>query len=521
MSSFYIFITAGLLIGICIPWGVYFLQNSLKLQELGAKLDSSKHRKEKRLRNLKRKETDYQKRSLRRLKESDQEHSEESIDSAKSKEEDLNRQDEFLKSEKIRIEGFQEEVNYRQGQISIIQSESKEIASKVKEVHGVIQTELSKIAGEDVPQLQTKIKEQLTDNRHREAVRHYQDIVEHFKESAKKRAQRSLHQVLTRYEPNFFWPKSSNTVELDQSPHTMIFRLEHQPELDRLRELAEVEIEYQEQQEKRPGLIKLSGGMGIKREAARLAILETTQGTISQWGKVEDSYEKYRQRLWQHALELGNRAVRHLGISEIHEEIQRMVGFLNWRTSYRQNQYLHTFEVAKIAGIVAEELGMDAEKARRCGLMHDIGKSIDYNIPLGHAVISGDYADRFGETQEICDTVMSHHDELIVETPLAYVLKTADTLSGARPGARVNLEEGYQMRLADLETAIRSFQGIDKVFIMNGAREVHVEVKPGKVNEHQIKELTEAIARKIENDVAFPGQIKVLLTRRFEASAVA
>ncbi len=521
MSSLYIFILAGAAVGIFIPWALYFLQNGLKHQELGAKLEGAKHRKEKRMRHLKRKETEYQKRKLRRLKESEQELSEESLDSASNKEEDLSRQDDFLKSEQVRLEGFQEEVNYRQGQISIIQSESQAIGEKVTTIDGVIESELSKIAGEDVSKLQEKIKEQLADNRHREAVRHYEDIVTHFKESSKKQARRSLHQVLTRYEPNFFWPKSSNVVELGQSPHTMMFKLEHQPELDRLRELAEIDIEFQEQQEKRPGLIKLSGGMGIKREAARLAIIETTQGTISQWQKIDDSYEKYRQKLWHHALQLGNRAVRHLGISEIHEEIQRMVGFLNWRTSYRQNQYLHTFEVAKIAGILGEELGMDAEKARRCGLMHDIGKSIDYNIPLGHAVISGDYADRFGESQEICDTVMSHHDELIVETPLAYVLKTADTLSGARPGARVNLEEGYQMRLADLETAIRSFQGIDKVFIMNGAREVHVEVKPGKVSEHQIKELTEAIARKIEQDVAFPGQIKVLLTRRFEASAVA
>jgi len=521
MSSLYIFIVASICIGFCVPWVIYLLQNGIKHQELSAKLEGAKIRKQKRLRNLERKEKDYQKRKLRQLKENAQELSEENLDTSKSKEEDLVRQEDFLKSERVRIEGFQEEVNYRQGQITIIENESQAIAGKVEQIDGVIQTELSKIAGENVDQLQNKIQEQLTDNRHREAVRHYEDIVDHFKETSKKSARRSLHQVLTRYEPNFFWPKSSNVVELGQSPHTMIFKLEHQPELDRLRELAEIEIEFQEQQEKRPGLIKLSGGMGIKREAARLAIIETTQGAISHWQKIEDSYEKYRQKLWHHALELGNRAVRHLGISEIHEEIQRMVGFLNWRTSYRQNQYLHTFEVAKIAGILAEELGMDAERARRCGLMHDIGKGIDYNIPLGHAVISGDYADRYGETQEICDTVMSHHDELIVETPLAYVLKTADTLSGARPGARVNLEEGYQMRLADLETAIRSFQGIDKVFIMNGAREVHVEVKPGKVNERQIKELTAAIARKIEQDVAFPGQIKVLLTRRFEASAVA
>jgi ribonuclease Y len=208
-------------------------------------------------------------------------------------------------------------------------------------------------------------------------------------------------------------------------------------------------------------------------------------------------------------------------LSGIHPEIQKLVGYLNWRTSYRQNQWYHTVEVAKLAGIIASELGVDADAAKRCGLLHDIGKAIDYRIEGSHAVISGDYADRFGENRLICDTVMSHHNDLVIETPLAYVLRAADTLSGARPGARVNLEEGYQMRMSGIEACVRSFPGVVSLSIMNGAREVHVEVNNKRVQEQDLERLSQSIARKIETEVAFPGEIKILVSRRFEATAVA
>jgi ribonuclease Y len=153
--------------------------------------------------------------------------------------------------------------------------------------------------------------------------------------------------------------------------------------------------------------------------------------------------------------------------------------------------------------------------------LHDIGKVLDYRIEGSHAVISGDYADRYGEERYICDTVMSHHADLIVETPLAYILCAADTLSGARPGARVNLEEGYQIRLSAMHEAVGSFSGIHDVAIMNGGREVHIQVDPKAVKEHEVGPLTKAIAKKIEEGVAYPGQIKVIIIRTYESVAVA
>lgn len=239
------------------------------------------------------------------------------------------------------------------------------------------------------------------------------------------------------------------------------------------------------------------------------------------WSGAASAYTKHRTLLEQQAIKLGQHAVAVLGLTDIHPEVQKLVGYLNWRTSYRQNQYLHSLEVAVLAGVVASELEINEMEAKRCGLLHDIGKAIDYRIEGSHAVISADYADRFGERRWICDTVMSHHNDLVLETPLAYVLKTADTLSGARPGARVNLEEGYQIRLSAIDDVVRSFPGILKSSIMNGGREVHIEVNHKRIQEEDLQSLSTAIAKKIEQDVAFPGQIKVLVSRRFEAVSVA
>ena len=259
----------------------------------------------------------------------------------------------------------------------------------------------------------------------------------------------------------------------------------------------------------------------MDKEAARLTLDEIIPRGPNAWAKVQRTYEKHRKNLDVQAQKLGRQAVTELKLTDIHPEIQRMVGALNWRTSYRQNQFHHSLEVAKLAGIVANELGVDPELAKRSGLLHDIGKGIDYRIEGSHAVISGDYADRYGESKIVCDTVMSHHNDLVLETALSYVLKSADTLSGARPGARINLEEGYQVRLLAIEEVVRSFPGITKMSIMNGGREVHIDVNHKKIKEGELESFTASIARKLEENVAFPGQIRVLVSRRFESTAVA
>lgn len=368
-----------------------------------------------------------------------------------------------------------------------------------------------------------RIKQAILDERNLAAQKSLRDYFDDLNTHSGKMATRMLSRVLSRYAPTFAWPKTSYVVDIKNQELADYLNSDKCNLLAQLRELTEdVQIAFTTDKEDTPSLgIKLVGGYGIYKEAGRLTLEELLNQSKSHWGRIEQVYQKHCRVLEKQALRLGQRAAIKLQLEGLHSEILKMVGALNWRTSYRQNQYLHSVEVSELAGILANEIGVNPQEAKRCGLLHDIGKGIDYRIEGSHAVISGDYADRFGESRLICDTVMSHHNDLVLESPLSYVLKTADTLSGARPGARVNLEEGYQIRLSSIDQAVRSFKGVSKVAIMSGGREVHVEVNHNKVSEEQLSSLAEAIAKKIEEEVAFPGQIKVLIARKFEASAVA
>ncbi len=381
---------------------------------------------------------------------------------------------------------------------------------------------LEEMSRTDSNELKLAIKRSIIENRQLECQKVLRIVSDDLASSGRRLGQRVIGRAMARYAPEFPWPKTINSVEVETV--RLADEIEANPQilLD-MKELApgiEIELSRPENPDYFP-LLRLSGGAGVDREAARLALQELLSKGSSSWGKSRESYARHREAIEQQAIKLGRQAVVALRLDNIHPEVQKLVGYLNWRTSYRQNQYLHSFEVSVLAGVVASELGVDPSDAKRCGLLHDIGKALDYRIEGSHAVISGDYADRFGERRMICDTVMSHHNDLIIETPMAFVLKTADTLSGARPGARVNLEEGYQIRLNAIDDVIRSFPGVTKSAIMNGGREVHVEVNHKRVRDADLQSLSTEIAKRIETDVAFPGQIKVLVTRRFEATSVA
>lgn len=403
------------------------------------------------------------------------------------------------------------------------QSTYSDKKSLVDTAESNLRIELERVSQASAIHLSKGMTDTLVEQRQLESQKLLKLFTEELNSGAKRVAARFLSRSMSRYTPEFPWPKMTNAVEVDDRRVFDHLVEDRDGLLARIKELAGIEAEFHPPRDSEsPAIIKLAGGMGVERESARLALQEIVQmNPVIAWPKIGDYYKKQRDLLDIQALKMGRMAILELRLDDIHVEVQRLIGYLNWRTSYRQNQYYHSFEVSMLAGLVAEEMGVDPTAAKRCGLLHDIGKVLDYRIEGSHAVISGDYADRYGESRYICDTLMSHHNDLVLETPLAHVLKTADTLSGARPGARVNLEEGYQVRLRDIEDVIRGFPGITKSAIMNGGREIHIDVHHKRVREDEIQGMTAAIARKLETDVAFPGQIKVIITRRFESSTVA
>lgn len=339
---------------------------------------------------------------------------------------------------------------------------------------------------------------------------------------ARKKADMILTNVHSRYSPDFAWPKMSNIITEPNQGDIESLLDKHGAMVDELREISGVEISTisDKSDDERIIAMKFAGGFGIHKEAAKHTFadwLAQRDGSFA----LQDIYTSHLRKLNEQARKLGRQAITNLGLHDIHPELQYLIGALNWRTSYRQNQWLHTMEVAVLAGIIAEELGEDPQAAKRSGLLHDVGKALDYRIEGSHAVISGDYADRFGESKLICDTVMSHHSDLVIENPLAFTLMAADTLSGARPGARVNIEEDYQLRLSSITDTVKSFAAVDQLNIMNGGREVHISVHHHKVSEQQAQELVKQIAAKIEADVLYPSQIKVQVSRMVQSQAVA
>jgi ribonuclease Y len=231
--------------------------------------------------------------------------------------------------------------------------------------------------------------------------------------------------------------------------------------------------------------------------------------------------EKAKEQVEDHIRELGQEAVFELGLSGVHPELVMLVGRLHYRTSYGQNQLKHTIEVASLAGMLASELGLDPKAAKRAGLLHDIGKAVDHQVEGSHSLISAEFSRRYGETEEICHAVAAHNEEVEPRTVLAVILQAADALSAARPGARQETFESYVQRLDKLETICKAFQGVKEAYAMQAGREVRVMVEPDEVDDDMSAKLAYDIARCIEDQLSYPGEIKIHVIRSSEYTQTA
>jgi ribonucrease Y len=215
--------------------------------------------------------------------------------------------------------------------------------------------------------------------------------------------------------------------------------------------------------------------------------------------------------------EAGEQAVFDLGVHNVHPELVKLLGRLKFRSSYAQNIYQHSIEVAFISGVIAAELKVHVKEARRAGLLHDIGKAVDHEIEGSHAFIGADLAKKYGEKEEIIHAVLAHHEDVEAAGLLDVIVQAADALSGARPGARREMLETYVKRLEELEKIANSFAGVEKSYAIQAGREVRIAVNSEKMADDQIFLLSKDIAKKIESDLSYPGQIKVIVIRETRA----
>jgi ribonuclease Y len=262
-----------------------------------------------------------------------------------------------------------------------------------------------------------------------------------------------------------------------------------------------------------PEAVILSGFNPVRREVARLSLEQLIADGRIHPARIEEIVEKIAMELEVTMREAGEQVTFDVGVHGLHVELIKLLGRLKYRTSYGQNMLQHSVEVAFLCGIMADELGIDAKQARRAGLLHDIGKAVDHEVEGSHAIIGSDLAKKYGEAQEVIHAIAAHHEDVKPESVLDVLVQSADALSGARPGARKEMLETYVKRLEDLEKIANSFEGVEKSYAIQAGRDLRIIVDSGDVSDADATLMSRDIAKNIEKELTYPGQIRVTVIR--------
>ncbi len=342
-------------------------------------------------------------------------------------------------------------------------------------------------------------------------------IEEEAKEEAEKNAKKIIATSIQRFSGEYVGEKTIASVELpsDEIKGRLIGR--EGRNIRAFEQICGVDLIIDDT----PETAVISSFNVVRKEIARMTINKLIADGRIHPAKIEEFYEKSKSEMDKQLRELGEKAQMEIGVHGIHPEILKLIGALNWRTSYTQNQYQHALETAFIAGAMAAELGLNVKQARRAGLLHDIGKVIDASAEGSHAVVGADFAKKYGESADIVHAIRAHHDDEKPESVLAHIVAAADALSGARPGARKALMESYVSRMTDIEQIVNSFEGVSKSYAISAGREVRVLVENESVSDEQTVMLSRDIAKKIESEMSYPGTIKITVIRETKAVGVA
>jgi len=270
-----------------------------------------------------------------------------------------------------------------------------------------------------------------------------------------------------------------------------------------------------------PEAIILSSFDPLRREIARLSLQRLVADGRIHPARIEEIVEKTRKQLEEQIAEIGERTVIEMGIHGLHKDLVRIVGKMRFRSSYGQNLLMHSREVANLCGVMAAELGLNPKLAKRAGLLHDIGKVPDEETELSHALLGAKLAEKYGENPAVINAIGAHHDEIEMQYVISPIVQACDAISGARPGARREIMQQYLQRIKDLENLALAYQGVEKAYAIQAGRELRVIVEAEKVTDADSDRLSFEIAQKIQNEMTFPGQIKVTVIREKRAVNVA
>jgi ribonucrease Y len=408
------------------------------------------------------------------------------------------KEDELSKKEK-QVDNRESVLNSKIGEYDRILNEQRE---RLEQISGVTSEEAKKI-----------LMQAMEDEARHEATRTGRRIEEEAREKADKKAKEILALAIQRYAGEYVAEDAVSVVSLPNEEMKGRIIGREGRNIRALEAATGVDIIIDDT----PEAVILSCFNPIRREVARIAIERLISDGRIHPARIEEIVGKVAEELEEKLKSAGEQAVFDAGVHNVHPEIVKLLGRLKFRSSYSQNVYMHSLEVAFICGILAAELKLNVQEAKRAGLLHDIGKAVDHEVEGSHSAIGADLAKKYGESESIVHSILAHHEEVPVATLIDVIVQAADALSGARPGARREMLETYIRRLEELERIASSFAGVEKSYAIQAGREIRIVVSSEKMNDDAIYLLSKDIAKKVEAELSYPGQIKVVVIRETRA----
>ena len=428
----------------------------------------------------------------------------------KQREISLNQRQEDLGRRKMEIDQYQQRVDNEKKLLSVKQQELDKMQKQE-------QAKLEELSGLSAEEAKQRLIESLKDQAKLDAASYVNEIMDDAKLNANQQAKKIVIQTIQRVATETAIENSVSVFHIDNDEVKGRIIGREGRNIRALEAATGVEIVVDDTHE----AIVISAFDPVRREVCRLALHQLVADGRIHPARIEEVVAKVKKQLDNEIIETGKRTAIDLGIHGLHPELIRIIGKMKYRSSYGQNLLQHARETANLCAVMASELGLNPKKAKRAGLLHDIGKVPDEESELPHALYGAKIAEKYKEKPDICNAIGAHHDEMEMNTLLAPIVQVCDAISGARPGARREIVEAYIKRLNDLEAIAMSYPGVTKTYAIQAGRELRVIVGADKMNDEESIKLSDEIATKIQNEMTYPGQVKITVIRETRSVAYA
>ena len=428
----------------------------------------------------------------------------------KQREISLNQRQEEVAKRKQEVEQNQQRIDNEKKLLSIKQEELEKMQSQER-------AKLEEMSGLSAEEAKSRLVESLKDEARTDAASYINEIMDEAKLNANAQAKKIVIQTIQRVATETAIENSVSVFHIDNDEVKGRIIGREGRNIRALEAATGVEIVVDDT----PEAIVISAFDPVRREVCRLALHQLVADGRIHPARIEEVVAKVKKQLDNEIIETGKRTAIDLGIHGLHPELIRIVGKMKYRSSYGQNLLQHARETANLCAVMASELGLNPKKAKRAGLLHDIGKVPDEESELPHALYGAKIAEKYKEKPDICNAIAAHHDEVEMNTLLAPIVQVCDAISGARPGARREIVEAYIKRLNDLEAIAMSYPGVTKTYAIQAGRELRVIVGADKMDDAESEKLSSEIATKIQNEMTYPGQVKITVIRETRSVAYA